>query len=449
LSDKLEEYLEGIVPKTISRRSATTLNSQLDLIRNLLKQRRVPQSGWPDDTIRLLIRLLSMMDTDKDPEGVRIGEREGRVASPLVSELASGFCHGVGRSGSLISPQPKAPGASVLYELANRCALNAMQKLGAPNVKSAIVTPVATGMSIALAMATIRELDSNGRDTVILARVDHDSPPKAIKLVGVRSKVVEGKKFGDAVRIPVEDITEAIDEKCCAILSTTTFFPPREPDSIVEIAKIASERKLYHIIDNAFGVQSREIMREISSAIASGRVDAIVQSTDKNFLTPVGGAIIASPDSKFPERIASSYAGRASASPILQFMASVLSMGIEGYERLRDNQESNRKLLQKLLGETADSCGERLLDVRSPIACAMTISNVDPSILGGILYSLRLSGPRVVSSGTRGSCCDDYPYSYVVMSAAIGSTDTEMIRAVEKLREGIKQSLLKKNRQKA
>lgn len=29
--------------------------------------------------------------------------------------------------------------------------------------------------------------------------------------------------------------------------------------------------------------------------MARGRVDAIVQSTDKNFMVPVGGAIVASP----------------------------------------------------------------------------------------------------------------------------------------------------------
>jgi O-phospho-L-seryl-tRNASec:L-selenocysteinyl-tRNA synthase len=50
-------------------------------------------------------------------------------------------------------------------------------------------------------------------------------------------------------------------------------------------------------------------MRQISSAMTQGRVDAFVQSTDKNFMVPVGGAIIASSDSEFIDAIASTYAG--------------------------------------------------------------------------------------------------------------------------------------------
>jgi O-phospho-L-seryl-tRNASec:L-selenocysteinyl-tRNA synthase len=444
LSDKLEQYLEGLLPKPMLKRSLVAYGSQTNLIRDFLKQRKVPQSGWPDDVIRLLLKFLSMMDTDKDLEGIRIGEREARVASPLVSELASGFCHGVGRSGSLISPQPKAPGASMLYELANRCALDVLQRLGAPKLKSAVVFPLATGMSIALALAAAKDASGAEQNAVVFPRVDHDSPLKAIGLVNLSPRIVEGITCGDAVRIPIEGVAGAIDKHCVAILSTTTFFPPREADSIVEIARIASEKNVFHIINNAYGVQSREIMRGIQSAINAGRVDAIIQSTDKNFMTPVGGAIIASPDEEFMDRIASRYAGRASASPIYQFLASILSIGIEGYETLRDSQESNRRLLENLLGKTADLFGERLLKVRSPIACAMTITEANPSLLGGILYSLRLSGPRVIPQGSRGSCCENYPCSYVVMNAAIGARDIDITEGVGKLKLGLQQAMSKK-----
>jgi O-phospho-L-seryl-tRNASec:L-selenocysteinyl-tRNA synthase len=299
-------------------------------------------------------------------------------------------------------------------------------------------------MSIALALAAARDTSGVERNVVVFPRVDHDSPLKAIDLVNLRPCVVEGSLHGDAVRIPIDKVAEAVDKRCVAILSTTTFFPPREADSIVDIARIASEQNVFHIINNAYGVQSRDIMREIQSAINAGKVDAIIQSTDKNFLTPVGGAIIASPDETFIDRIASKYAGRASASPIYQFLASILSTGIEGYEKLRANQESRRKLLEKLLRETADLQGERLLEVKSPIACAMTITKTNPSILGGILYNLRLSGPRVISKGSQGSCCKDYPYSYVVMNAAIGSGNIDITEAVRKLKEGMLQAQAKK-----
>jgi O-phospho-L-seryl-tRNASec:L-selenocysteinyl-tRNA synthase len=295
-------------------------------------------------------------------------------------------------------------------------------------------------MSIALALAAARDSGGVDRNVVVFPRVDHDSPLKAIRMVNLKPRIVEGSIYGDAVRIPVDKIAEAVDEHCAAILSTTTFFPPREADSIVDVARIAAEENVFHIINNAYGVQSRGIMQEIQSAISAGRVDAIIQSTDKNFLTPVGGAIIASPDEQFIGKIASNYVGRASASPIYQFLASILSIGIEGYERLRSDQESRRKSLERLLKETANQQGERLLDVKSPIACAMTVTNIDASLLGGILYNLRLSGPRVIPKGNRGSCCDDYPYSYVVMNAAIGSRDSDITEAVRKLKEGMCQA---------
>ena len=38
-------------------------------------------------------------------------------------------------------------------------------------------------------------------------------------------------------------------------------------------------------------------------------MDAFVQSTDKNFMVPVGGAVIAAFDSKIVEEIAKSYPG--------------------------------------------------------------------------------------------------------------------------------------------
>ena len=34
------------------------------------------------------------------------------------------------------------------------------------------------------------------------------------------------------------------------------------------------------------------LCREVTSAWRKGRVDAVVQSTDKNFMVPVGGAIV-------------------------------------------------------------------------------------------------------------------------------------------------------------
>jgi O-phospho-L-seryl-tRNASec:L-selenocysteinyl-tRNA synthase len=420
------------------RRGIRVLRAKLEPIRILFEERRVPEERWDDEVIDFLLTALSLMDTDKDPDSARIGEREARVASPLVSDLAHGFCHGVGRSGNVVAPQPKAAGGSLAYFFANRLALDMLQRMGAPNLKSACVLPVATGMGVGFAASVAR--DVTGKREVVYARVDHLSPIKGIQVVGMKVKTVDSEVFGDAVRVPVERIKEAMNEETAAIVSTTTFFPPREPDDVKAIAKLARDENVPHIINNAYGVQSREIMKRIQGAIATGRVDAVIQSTDKNFLTPVGGCIIASPDSEFIDKVSQAYAGRASAAPIVQFLAAILSLGLKRYEELRSEQERNRKLLGESLQKVAEEHDERLLKVFNPIAVAMTLNNYDAKKVGYDLYTLRVTGPRVLEKTDFGTCCKRYHSPYITINAAIGSTSKDVLLAMDKLEKVLKKT---------
>ncbi|MEM1539604.1 MAG: O-phosphoseryl-tRNA(Sec) selenium transferase [Candidatus Bathyarchaeia archaeon] len=428
----LENLLKASMPDSMIQRGLTVFKERYKPLRILLEQRRVPRKGLPDDLIRTFILFLSSLDTDKDPKASRVGEREARVISDLLSELSGGFNHGVGRAGDLISPQPKAPGSSLLYFIANRLALDALRNFGLPNIENAVVLPVATGMALALALSVVRE--KTGKTEVVYPRVDHKSPLKAIKLVGLKAKILDGVIVGDAVSVPVEHVERAISGETAAILSTTTFFPPRELDNVVEIAKIADKFGVYHVINNAYGVQSREIMKSIQKAINNGRVDIIVQSTDKNFLTPVGGSIVASPKKDLLMEISSMYPGRATASPILQFVVAILSLGLEGYERLRDKQASCKQLLEEELRALANKHGERILDVWNPTAVAMTLKNKrEPKKVGYHLYSLRVTGARVLSPTDFGVCCKEYIAPYITMSAAIGCDEKDVLMAVERL----------------
>lgn len=386
-----EKLLKSTIPENMLNRGLTTLDSEWKPIKILFEQRRVPDKGLDDGTIRNLLGILSSMDTDKDPLAARIGEREARVASNLVSELAAGFNHGVGRSGDLVASQPKAPGGSIMYYFANKLALDALKRFGLPNIKNAYVTPCAVGMTLALTLCAVRK--KTGKSEVVYLRVDHKSPVKAIELVGMKAKILDGVVFGDAVRVPIEDVEKAITDETAAIVSTTTFFPPKEPDNIKEIAKIANKFNVFHVINNAYGIQSREIMRMLRGAIDAGRIDAMVQSTDKNFLTPVGGCIVSSPSEDFLDSVSEAYPGRASAAPIVQFLAAILSLGVQGYQKMRDEQEANRKLLGEMLGELAEKYSERVLEVYSPIAAAMTLTNRNAKKIGHDLYSLRVTGP--------------------------------------------------------
>lgn len=78
----------------------------------------------------------------------------------------------------------------------------------------------------------------------------------------------------------------------------------------LQVAVLCSRYNIPHIINNAYGLQSTRCMHLIQEAARKGRVDAFVQSTDKNFLVPVGGAVIAGFDKNFIERISKMYPGK-------------------------------------------------------------------------------------------------------------------------------------------
>jgi len=447
--NKIIDYFKSTsIPQNMLDRGQLVLNNFLKPMKTLFEQRNVPQKPWSEGQIEFLLQMLSNMDTDKDDKASRVGEREARIASSLHLKTSSGFCHGIGRSGFLTAPQPKAPGGSIMYELSNYLALNFLRKFGLPNIKKAIVVPQCTGMSLALCLGALRpnwnKKELINKRTVIVPQIDHKSLIKAINLMGMRIKTVEGKIFGDAVRIPIEDIEASLDSDCFAVISLTSFFPPREHDDIKEISKFAKKNDLVHIVINAYGVQSPEWMKLIRVGIDAGKVDAIIQSTDKNVLTPVGGAIIASPSEEIITKISQAYAGRASAAPIVNFLISMLSLGIEGYQKLLREQQHNRKLLESKLKGVAEKINEKILDVFNPVAVAVSLNNLKKEqlfALGGALYNLRVTGPRVYNpeESVFGTCSTEYITPYIVMNAAIGATSEDIISAVERFEKAYDQ----------
>ena len=84
-----------------------------------------------------------------------------------------------------------------------------------------------------------------------------------------------------------------------------------------------------HIINNAYGVQSAALCAAVTAAGRRGRLDAFVQSTDKNFMVPVGGAVIAAPSSRpqLVEAVNQAYPGRAGMAPLLDVLITLLHWG--------------------------------------------------------------------------------------------------------------------------
>jgi O-phospho-L-seryl-tRNASec:L-selenocysteinyl-tRNA synthase len=433
----VDDRLKGLIPKNIEERGRITLDALLAPAKDVLNRRVFPDLPLSEDQISLLLKLLSSMDTDKDPKAARVGEREGRIASPLLNQLSGGFNHGIGRSGHVTAPQPKAPGASLMQQVANNVALDAIRKLGLRNVRGGLIAPLSTGMTIGLVLATLRRDHDIRR--VLYPRIDHKSPRRGIILTGMDIVDIPTIMNGDAVQADLASLEKGLrKETSAAVLATTTFFPPREPDPVKEIAKLCQETDTPLVINNAYGVQSSKMMATVSSAIDAGRVDAVVQSSDKNFLSPVGASVVVAPEEKTIDQISETYAGRATAAPIVQTFVALLSLGLTRYNKLQKQQVENKKQLQASLSELAQSTEQRVLDVDNIVACAITMNNLDVRDIGAKLYNLRVTGPRAVEKGGFGSCINEYPHSYLVMNAAIGATKNDIEVATAKLYKEVK-----------
>jgi O-phospho-L-seryl-tRNASec:L-selenocysteinyl-tRNA synthase len=431
-NDEIDRILEKNIPKSMLQRGRTTVDSLLGPVRDVLNRRQFPEKALTDLQLEMMLQLLSSFDTDKDPEAARVGEREGRVASPYIGRLSAGFNHGVGRSGHLTAPQPKAPGASLMQQVANNVALDAIRKLGLSNMKSGIVTPLSTGMSISLILGALRR--EYGIKQVLYPRIDHTSPQRAIALAGLEKTDIPTVIEGDGVQADLSVLEKYIKTaEASAVLATTTFFPPRESDPVKDIAKLCADHNIPLVINNAYGVQSERTMSEIRSAVDAGRVDAVVQSSDKNFLSPVGASIIVSPSKEFIEQIADTYAGRASAAPVVQTLAALLALGLDKYTDLQRQQTENKEILHERLNEIADKIGQKVLSVWNPVAYAITMDGVDVKEIGARLYNARVTGPRAVENGEYGSSSDNYPHSYIVMNTAIGASRNDVEAATTKL----------------
>ena len=300
--------------------------------RSLFVNRRLGDAGWSDVQIQTFLFLLSTLDTnnkavatcgDTNSDSVEsrwcgVGEREGRVYSSLVSHRHFGLSHGMGRSGDITEPQPKAVGSSVLVKLTLLLVLDIARRGSGLDAKGpaahGILLPLCTGMSMALVLSHLREAETstststtqNNKNIVLWSRIDQKSCFKAIQSAGLKCVVVETKLEGDAVVTDMDAMEAAMKQyegKVLAVITTTSCFAPRVPDKVDQVAKLCAQTNVAHIINNAYGLQCQATSKLINRACVLGRVDAIVCSTDKNFLVPVGKnrIVVCGPSSVQPD----------------------------------------------------------------------------------------------------------------------------------------------------
>ena len=202
----------------------------------------------------------------------------------------------------------------------------------------------------------------------------------------------------------------------------------------------------------------------IAKAWRRGRVDAVVQSTDKNFMVPVGGAVVTSgrENTRVVEEVRKAYPGRASIAPVLDLFITLLGMGEAGWRQLLDDRDVVYAYMKRKLAEVAREEGERLLETpANPISIGFSLESlarglgedVDGtkiSFFGSVLFSRCVSGTLVVAPGVRqtiggvtfdgwGASCSAYPAGpYFTAAAAIGTTTEDVDRFCAKLKSAFK-----------
>lgn len=417
------------------------------------------------------------------------GEREGRIWSSLVRQRNSGFAHGVGRSGELSAVQPKAAGSSLLYKLTNFMVLDAIHMSGVTNAVEAIAVPLATGMALSLCLSAWSSRRPSAR-FVIWPRIDQKTCFKCILAAGLTPIVIENKLENGKLSTDLEAIEKAISsagpENVLAVLSTSSCFAPRIPDNLPEIAKICKQHDIYHLVNNAYGLQSSKSCHMINTASKEGRLDAFVQSTDKNFLVPVGGAVISSCLPDILTDISQTYPGRASAAPIIDLFITLLSMGQIGYKKLLKDRKDVYAYFKLKLNALAEAFGERVVETPgNQISMAMTLDTFSHSesasnrseagqasssqeskvsqpkeapkyeagetFIGSMLFNHCTSGIRVVAKGKvqkingwsftgYGSHHNEYPSVYLTVAAAVGMTSEDVDLTISRLEKVLKKA---------
>lgn len=218
------------------------------------------------------------------------------------------------------------------------------------------------------------------RRYVIWSRVDQKTCLKAIVAANLTPVVIELVRRGDELCTDTAAVAAAIQgltpQAIACVVTTTSCFAPRGCDDVRArscmqccdvnrisdsdgvdqmhmnrtgeaavqvkgVSKLCATHAVPHVVNNAYGVQSRWLCGQVGAACRAGRVDAIVQSTDKNFLVPVGGTVVAA-TREWPEvlrRMAGGYPGRASVAAHLDLAMTLLHLGRTGWRELLEWRE--------------------------------------------------------------------------------------------------------------
>ncbi|GJQ73098.1 hypothetical protein Trydic_g1727 [Trypoxylus dichotomus] len=422
--------------------STTTSRTKQDIIAQLFQQ-KIPENEWNTAAIRYILSYMSSMDSNNFTRKANIGEREGRCFSDMVAKRNFYFLHGIGRSGDLTEPQPKAIGSSILYKLTNEL-LNGLMTVYGIDLKCLLI-PIPLGVSLMLCLSTIN-LQKRLAEYVIWFREDNEFIFKSIINGGFTPIILTTKVEISDVKLLEEKIKEIDMQKVCCLISTTCSLP-QKPNDIVGISQVCKKYAIPHIIVSDHGLQCTKIMEKIKKANESGKVDAVLYNASENLLVPTGSSVVASFDNTLLAEIAKTYPGRASSSSTIDIFISLLSLGKNGYLKLLHDKERLCRYFQESLSPLADKYKKFITSVMTnPTSVALFFSGNIPDLsrLKQVLrrspsinvYFLTTRESKTLSNykfeewGTHGAVCT---MPLIVFRLSLGTSQNDIDNILENL----------------
>lgn len=261
---------------------------------------------------------------------------------------------------------------------------------------------MATGMTLALCLSTIKKTRLNAK-YVLWSRIDQKSCFKSILVANLVPVIIDTIHTENGLTTNLQMFKQKIEElgsnNIVAIFSTTSCFAPRQCDNIPALSILAKENNIPHLVNNAYGLQSKWIMNRIGNICddKNSRIDLVVQSTDKNLMVPVGGALV-SGNEELIEKVAKSYAGRASSSQTLDVFMTLLSLGKNGYMKLVKEREVVFAYMKNSLMILKESSIKVTETKYNPISVALQLTAYKSEMnLGSMLFKRGISGARFLS----------------------------------------------------
>jgi O-phospho-L-seryl-tRNASec:L-selenocysteinyl-tRNA synthase len=301
-------------------------------------------------------------------------------------------------------------------------------------------------MTMTLCLLTLKKQRPSSR-YVLWSRIDQKSCFKSILTANLEPIIIEQIEINNYLQTNLNEFEKQIQQlnpnDICCIISTTSCFAPRAIDNIQGLSHLCQTYSIPHLINNAYGLQSTKIVHEIEQTKRSnGRIDYIVQSTDKNFLVPVGGSIVLTYNSQLFDNLSHAYPGRASITPTIDIFITLLSMGKNGLIDLIQKRKNLFHIFYDKLSQWAKDNDESVLSSKqfSPISIAISLKHLPNerlTELGSMLFTRRISGARVIKLGTKqkidtyefmnyGAHSSNIQYSYLTVAAAIGIEENDI-----------------------